>query len=132
MRFFLTHFVVTLSVYGLTCFLCPSEEFVIPSLYLMWAAPILGTLAALIVTRVSLLVQALGAQALALYIVSVSYSVVYHDKAIIDTLQYVTTAYFLPGAILALLVGILAKRISSLQESNCPHCVGEPLLTIIS
>jgi hypothetical protein len=66
MRFFLTHFVVTLSTYGLTSFLYPSEEFVIPSKYVMWAAPILGTLAALIVTRVSSLVHALGAQALAL------------------------------------------------------------------
>ena len=114
MRFFLTHFVVTLSIYGLTSFLYPSEDFVIPSIYVMWAAPILGTLAALIVSRVSLLGHALGAQALALYIVSGIYSVVYHDKAIIDTLQYVTIAYFLPGAILALLVGIFAKRMSGL------------------
>jgi hypothetical protein len=109
MRFFLTHFVVTLTAYGLISFLYPSQEFFIPSIYLMWTAPILGTLAALIVSRVSLLGHALGAQALALYIVSGIYSIVYHDKAIIDTLQYVTIAYFLPGAILALLVGIFGK-----------------------
>jgi MFS family permease len=75
----------------------------------------------LIVTRVSLLVHALGAQALALYIVSGIYSVVYHDKAIIDTLQYVTTAYFLPGAILALLVGILAKRTPGESPKEVAH-----------
>ena len=126
MRFFLTHFVVTLSVYGLTSFLYPSLEFVIPSIYLMWAAPILGTLAALIVTRVSLLGHALGAQALALYIVSGIYSVVYHDKTIIDTLQYVTTAYFLPGAILALLVGIFAKWMSSLTARRVAEASRPP------
>ena len=39
------------------------------------------------------------------------YCVVYHQGAILDTLQYVTIAYFLPGAMLALLVGVFAKRI---------------------
>ncbi|MBV8142958.1 MAG: hypothetical protein JOZ60_13045 [Verrucomicrobia bacterium] len=39
------------------------------------------------------------------------YCVVYDEKAIPDTLQYVTTTYFLPGAILALMVETLAKRI---------------------
>jgi len=41
--------------------------------------------------------------------VSGIYCVVYDEKAILDTLQYVTIAYFLPGAILALLLGIFAK-----------------------
>jgi hypothetical protein len=37
--------------------------------------------------------------------------VVYHQRAILDTLQYVTIVYFLPGAMLALFVGVFAKRI---------------------
>jgi hypothetical protein len=111
MRFFLVNFLVTLSAYGLTSFVYPSEARVMPRICLMWASPTLGTLAALFVTRVSLLGRALGASALAMYTVSGIYCVVYHEKAIIETLQWVTVAYFLPGAILALLVGIFAKCI---------------------
>jgi len=109
MRFFLTNFLVTLGAYGLTSFVYPSEATVVPRICLMWAAPVLGTLAALFVTRVSLLGRALGAEALAMYTVIGIYCLVYHQKALIDTLQYVTIAYFLPGAVSALLVGIFAK-----------------------
>jgi hypothetical protein len=77
----------------------------------MWGAPLLGTVVALWVTRVSLLGSALGAQALAISVVSITYCLVYHQKAIFDTLQYVTTAYFLPGAALALLGGIFGKSV---------------------
>jgi hypothetical protein len=109
MRFFLTNFLVTLGAYGLTSFVYPSEATALPRIILMWAAPIIGTMAALFVTRTSLLGRGLGAQALAIYAVSGIYCVVYDEKAILDTLQYVTVAYFLPGAILALLLGIFAK-----------------------
>jgi len=44
-----------------------------------------------------------------MYTVIGIYCLVYHQKALIDTLQYVTIAYFLPGAVSALLVGIFAK-----------------------
>lgn len=111
MRFFLTNFLVTLSAYGLISFAYPSEAIVIPRICLMWAAPILGTLAALFVTRVSLLGSAFGAEALAIYTITSIYCVVYHQGAILDTLQYVTIVYFLPGAMLALFVGVFAKRI---------------------
>ena len=111
MKFFLTNFLVTLSAYGLISFAYPSEAVVVPRICLMWAAPVFGTLAALLVTRVSLLGRAFGAEALAIYTVTSIYCVVYHQGAILDTLQYVTIAYFLPGAMLALLVGVFAKRI---------------------
>ena len=116
MQFFLTNFLVTLSTYGLTSFVYPSEATVVPRICLMWSAPILGTLAALFVTRISLLWPAFGAEALALFIVTSIYCVVYHQTALVDTLQYVTLAYFLPGAFLALLLGIFAKH--SLNSKN--------------
>jgi|HubBroStandDraft_6_1064221.scaffolds.fasta_scaffold896467_2 hypothetical protein len=109
MKFFLTNFLVTLGAYGLISFVYPTEATVVPRICLMWAAPILGTLAALLVTRVSFPGRALGAAALAMYTVSAIYCLFYHKQALIDTLQYVTTAYFLPGAFLALLVSIFAK-----------------------
>jgi hypothetical protein len=111
MRFFLTNFLVTLSAYGLISFVYPSEAMVVPRICLMWAAPVVGTLVALWVTRVSLLGRAFAAEALAIYLFTSVYCVVYHQRAILDTLQYVTIAYFLPGAMLALLVGVFAKRI---------------------
>ena len=111
MKFFLTNFLVTLSAYGLIIFVYPSEAIVVPRICLMWAAPVLGTLAALLVTRISLPGRAFGAAALAIYTITGIYCVVYHQGAILDTLQYVTFAYFLPGAMLALLVGVFAKRI---------------------
>jgi hypothetical protein len=113
MRFFWTNFVVTLSAYGLTFFLYPAGATVVPRILLLWAAPILGTLAGSSVARATLLGAALEAEALAFYTVIGLYCVVYYQKSIIDTLQYVTTAYFLPGALLALLVGIFAKCIIS-------------------
>ena len=109
MKFFLINFLVALIAYGLTIFVYPGEGTVLPRICLMWGAPILGTMVAWWVTRVSLLGRALGAQALAIYSVSGIYCLVDHQKAIFDTLQYVTIAYFLPGAILALLWGIFAK-----------------------
>jgi hypothetical protein len=111
MTFFLTNFLVTLGAYGFTSFAYSSESPFVPRLFLMWAAPVLGTLAGLLVTRNSSLGIASGAEALAVYTVTGIYCVVYHEKAIADTLQYVTTTYFLPGAILALLVEMSAKRI---------------------
>ncbi len=111
MRFFLTNFLVTLGAYGLISFVYPSEATVVPRICLMWTAPILGTLAALFVTRVSFPGRALGAGALAMYSICGVYYVVYHQQALFDTMQYVTTAYFLPGAFLALLTSILAKYI---------------------
>jgi hypothetical protein len=111
MRFFLTNFLVTLSAYGLISFVYPGEATVVPRICLMWAAPVFGTLAALLVTRVSLLGRAFGAEALAIYTITSVYCVVYHQGAILDTLQYVTIVYFLPGATMALLVGVFAKRI---------------------
>jgi hypothetical protein len=109
MRFFLVNFLVTLIAYGLISFVYPSEGTVLPRICLIWGTPLLGTLIAWRVTRVLLPGTALGAHALAIYTVSGIYCLVYHQKAILDTLQYVTTAYFLPGAILALLGGILCK-----------------------
>ena len=108
-KFFLINFLVTLSSYGLTTFIYPSDGTVVPRICLIWIAPILGTVTAWLVTRVSLLGGALGAQALAMYTVTAIYYVVYQQKAIFDTLQYVTIAYFIPGAILALLFGICAR-----------------------
>jgi hypothetical protein len=112
MKFFLINFLVTLVAYGLTSFVYPSEGTVLPRICFIWGAPLLGTMVAWWVTRVSLLGRALGAQALAIYTVSGIYCLVYHQKAILDTLQYVTTAYFLPGAILALLGGIIGKCVT--------------------
>jgi hypothetical protein len=116
MRFFLTNFLVTLGAYGLTTFVYPGEATVVPRICFMWSAPMLGTLAALFLTRVSLLWPALGAEALALVIVTGIYCLVYHQTALIDTLQYVTVAYFLPGAIPALLVGLFAKHLLKLNK----------------
>jgi hypothetical protein len=109
MKFFLINFFVTLIAYGLISFVYPSEGTVLPRICLMWGAPLLGTLVAWWITRVLLLGRALGAHALAIYTLSGIYCLVYHQKAIMDTLQYVTTAYFVPGAILALLGGIFGK-----------------------
>ena len=118
MRFFLTNFLITLSAYGVISFIYPSEATVVPRICLMWSAPTLGTLTALFVTRVSLLWLAFAAEALALFIVTGIYCVVYHQTALIDTLQYVIIAYFLPGAILALLLGIFAKHILNPNIEN--------------
>jgi hypothetical protein len=109
MKFFLVNFLVTLIAYGLTSFVYPSEGTVLPRICLLWGAPILGTIVACWMTRISLLGKAFAAQALAIYTVSGIYCLVYRQKAIFDTLQYVTIAYFLPGAILALVWGIFAK-----------------------
>jgi hypothetical protein len=111
MKFFLINFLVTLLAYGLTSFFYPSEGTVLPRICLLWGAPFLGTLVAWWVTRVLFFGKALGAQALAIYTVSVIYCLFYHQKAILDTFQYVTTAYFIPGAILALLGGIFCKSV---------------------
>ena len=108
-KFFLINFLVTLSAYGLITFVYPSEGTVLPRICLMWGAPLLGTLVAWRGTRVLWPGRALGAHALAIYMLSGIYCLVYHQRAILDTLQYVTTAYFIPGAILALLGGILCK-----------------------
>jgi hypothetical protein len=111
MRFFLTNFLVTLGAYGLTTFVYPGEATMVPRICFMWSAPMLGTLAALFLTRDSLPWRAFGAQAVALVLVTGIYCLVYHQTALIDTLQYVIIAYFLPGAIPALLVGIFAKHL---------------------
>jgi hypothetical protein len=109
MKFFLINFFVTLIAYGLVSFVYPSGGTFLPRICLMWGAPLLGTLVAWWVTRVFLPGRALGAHALAIYTLSGIYCLVYHQKAILDTLQYVTTAYFIPGAILALLGGIFCR-----------------------
>jgi hypothetical protein len=111
MRFFLTNFVGTLSAYAFTSFVYPSQSTILPRICLMWASPVFGTLIASFLTRVALLGSAFGAQALAVYIVSGIYCLVYHEKTPIETLQYVTTAYFLPGAVMAFSTGIFAKRV---------------------
>jgi hypothetical protein len=110
MGFFLTNFLVTLTVYGLTSFFYPNGA-VIPRICLLWAAPVIGTLVASLVTRKSRLGHALVAEALAIYAMSGFYCLVYQQKAIVETMKWVTSAYFLPGAILALLAGLLAKWI---------------------
>jgi hypothetical protein len=109
MKFFLINFLVTLIAYGLVTFVYPSEGTVLPRICLIWGAPLLGTLVAWWVTKFIWPGRALGAHALAIYTVSGIYCLVYHQKAILDTLQYVTTAYFIPGAILALLGGVFCK-----------------------
>jgi|ERR1700722_3613942 len=111
MRLFLTNFLGSLSAYGLAIFVYPGSGTALPRIYLIWAAPVLGTLAVWFVTKVSSLGRAFGAQALAFYSAIGIYCVVYHVRAILDTLQYVTVSYFLPGAMFALLLGILARRI---------------------
>jgi hypothetical protein len=111
MGFFLTNFIVTLSAYAFTSFVYPSQATIVPRICLMWASPVLGVLIASLLTRVALLGSAFGAQALAMYIVSGIYCLVYHEKTPIETLQYVTTAYFLPGAAMAFLAGIFTKRV---------------------
>jgi hypothetical protein len=77
----------------------------------MWAAPTVGTLAAIVLTRVSLALPAFGAAALAMSLMSGLCCVVFHVKAISETLQWFAIAYFLPGAILALVIALLAKFI---------------------
>jgi hypothetical protein len=109
MKFFLINCLVTLIAYGLTSFVYPAEGTFIPRICLMWGAPILGTMVAWWLTRVALLARAFAAQALAIYTVSGIYCLLYRQKAIFDTLQYVTITYFLPGAILALLWAIFAR-----------------------
>ena len=111
MRFFLTNFIGTLSAYAFTSFVYPSQATIVPRICLMWASPVFGTLIASLLTRVALLGSAFGAQALAMYIVNGIYCLVYHEKTPIETLQYVTTAYLLPGALLAFCTGIFAKRV---------------------
>jgi hypothetical protein len=111
MRFFLTNFLVTVSAYALTSFVYPSEATIVPRICLMWASPVIGMLVASILTGVALLGSAFGAQALAMYTVCGIYCLVYHEKTPIDTLEYATFAYFLPGAVVALLVGIFAKSV---------------------
>ena len=111
MRFFLTNFVVTLGVYAFASFVYPSQATIVPRICLIWASPVLGMLVASFLTRIALLGSAFGGQALAIYIVSGIYCLVYHEKTPIDTLQYVTTAYFLPGAIIAFWAGLCAKRV---------------------
>ncbi|MBV9104798.1 MAG: hypothetical protein JO313_02125 [Verrucomicrobia bacterium] len=110
MRFFLTTFLVTLGAYAFISFIYPSESTFVPRLFLMWAAPVSGTLAGLFVTRKPSLGIAFAAQALALYAVTGIYCAAYHERAIADTLQYVTSTYFLPGAMLALVVESFARR----------------------
>ena len=111
MRFFLTNFIFTLSAYAFTSFVYPSQATIVPRICLIWASPVFGTLITSFLTRVALLGSAFGAQALAIYIVSGIYCLVYHEKAPIETLQYVTTAYFLPGAVMAFCTGIFVKRV---------------------
>jgi hypothetical protein len=111
MRFFLANFIVTLGAYAFTGFVYPSRATLMPRICLMWASPVLGMLIASFLTRVALLRSAFGAQALAMFIVTGLYCLVYHEKTPIDTLQYVTTAYFLPGAVVAFWVGLFAKRV---------------------
>jgi hypothetical protein len=111
MRFFLTNFIVTLSAYAFTSFAYPSQATIVPRICLIWASPVLGVLAASFLTRLALLGSAFGGQALAMYIVSGTYCLVYHEQTPIDTLQYVTTAYFLPGATMAFWAGLCAKRV---------------------
>jgi hypothetical protein len=111
MKFFLINYAVTLIAYGLTSFVYPGEGTVLPRIFLIWGVPLLGTVVAALLTRVLLLGRALAAQALAICTVSGIYCLVYHQKAILDTLQYVTTTYFIPGALLALLGGIFGKRV---------------------
>jgi hypothetical protein len=108
-RFFLTNLVGTMSAYGLIIFVYPDDATVLPRIFLLWAAPLFGMLAALWITRISLPGLSFGAQILAMYAVISIYCVVYPQKAIIDTLQYVTLAYFLPGAIVALIAGLIAR-----------------------
>jgi hypothetical protein len=111
MRFLGTNLLVTLVAYAFTTFVYPGEATFLPRICLMWAAPTVGTLAAIILTRVSLALPAFGAAALAMSVVSGLYCVVFHVKAISETLQWFAIAYFLPGAILALVIALLAKFI---------------------
>lgn len=111
MRFFFINFIVTLSAYAFTSFVYSTQAIIVPRICLMWASPVLGMLIASFLTRVAFLGSAFAAQALAMYIVSAIYCLVYHEKTPVETLQYVTTAYFLPGAIIAFFAGIFTKRI---------------------
>ena len=59
------------------------------------------------------------AEALAIYAVSGFYCLVYHDKAIVETMKWVSSAYFLPGATLAFLVGLFGEM--DIKVSTPPH-----------
>ena len=111
MRFLVTNLLVTLGAYAFTTFVYPGEAIFLPRICLMWAAPTVGTLAAIFLTRVSLALPAFGAAALAMSMVSGLYCVFFHVKAISETLQWFAIAYFLPGAILAFVIALLAKFI---------------------
>ncbi len=111
MRFFLSNFIVTLSAYAFASFVYPSQATTVPRICLIWASPVLGVLVASFLTRIALLGSAFAAQALAIYIVSGIYCLVYHEKTPIETLQYVTVAYFLPGAVLAFVAGSFTRRV---------------------
>jgi hypothetical protein len=121
MRFFFSNFIVTLSAYAFTSFVYPSQAIIVPRICLMWASPVLGVLVASFLTRIALLGAAFGAQALAICIASGIYCLVYHEKTPIETLHYVTTAYFLPGAVFALLAGIFTKRVLGTAKGLKKH-----------
>jgi ABC-type sugar transport system permease subunit len=87
----------------------------------MWACPVLGMLIASFLTQVTWLGSAFGAQVLAMYIVSGIYCLVYREKTPIETLQYVTTAYFLPGAVLAFFAGLVTKRMLATAKGLKKH-----------
>jgi hypothetical protein len=111
MRFLVTNLLVSLGAYAFTTFVYPVEATFLPRIFLMWAAPTVGTLAAIALTRVSLALPAFGAAALAMSMVSGLYCAAYHVEAVSETLQWFAIAYFLPGAIFALLVALLAKTV---------------------
>jgi hypothetical protein len=121
MRFFLIDFIVTLSAYAFTSFVYPSQATIVPRICLMWTCPVLGMLIASFLTRAAWLASAFGAQVLAMYIVIGIYCLVYHEKSPIETLLYVTTAYFLPGALLALFAGVFTKRVLGTAEGRKKH-----------
>lgn len=111
MRFFLINFIVALSAYAFTSFVYPSQATIVPRICLMWTCPVLGILVASFLTRAVRHELALGGQVMATLIVTGIYCLVYHEKTPIETLLYVTTAYFLPGAVLAFFAGIFTKRV---------------------
>jgi hypothetical protein len=49
------------------------------------------------------------------------YCLVYHEKTPIETLLYFTTAYFLPGAVLAFFAGIFTKRLVGTATGRKKH-----------
>jgi hypothetical protein len=121
MRFFLINFIVTLSAYAFTSFVYPSQATIVPRICLMWACPVLGSLIAAFLTRAAWLGSAFSAQVLAMLIVTGTYCLVYHEKTPIETLLYVTTAYFLPGAVLAFFAGIFTKRLVGTATGRKKH-----------